>query len=240
MPLLDHFAPDADLELNWESFHSTWANTIRNALRQQLPKRFVALVNVHLGTFVAADVAEFERSIAESEQTGNGGGGVALQTWSPPAAQVTLPAVFPDDLEVRVFDTRGGAQLVAVIELVSPSNKDRETTRRAFAAKSAAYLQRGLGLIVVDVVTGTRFNLHNEMVRLMDLDKRFELPEADTLCAVAYRPTSRNGENQIETWPVPLTIGGSLPILPLALRGAMTIPVDLEATYSQAREWSGL
>jgi hypothetical protein len=243
MALLDHFAPDADLELNWESFHSTWANTIRNALRQELPKRFVALVNVHLGTFVATDVAEYDRLASKSGQPGNGdagAGGVALKTWAPPAARMLMPAVFPDDLEVQVFDTRGGARLVAVIELVSPSNKDRDATRRAFAAKSAAFLQRGLGLIVVDVVTGSRHNLHTEMVRLMDLPSSFEMPADATLYAVAYRPISRAGTDQIEVWPEALAVGGALPVLPLALRGTMTIPVDLDATYTQACQWSGL
>ncbi len=243
MALLDHFAADAALELNWESFHSTWANTIRNALRQQLPKRFVTLVNVHLGTFVATDVAEYERLASSPEEPGAGdvgAGGVALQTWAPPAARVLMPAVFPDDLEVQVYDTRGGVRLVAVIELVSPSNKDREATRRAFAAKSAAYLQRGLGLIVVDIVTGSRFNLHNELVGLMDLGPSFEMSAEATLYAVAYRPISRQGKDQIETWPEALTVRGTLPVLPLALRGTMTIPVDLEATYAQARQWSGL
>jgi hypothetical protein len=38
---------------------------------------------------------------------------------------------------------------------VSPANKDRDETRRAFIAKCAAYLQRGIGLIVVDIRTYT-------------------------------------------------------------------------------------
>ena len=53
-----------------------------------------------------------------------------------------------------VRDERDDARLVAVVELVSPSNKDRPESRRAFAAKTAAYLQRGVGLIILDIVTG--------------------------------------------------------------------------------------
>src|SRR5205085_725706 len=69
------------------------------------------------------------------------------------AASLVMPAVFPDDIEVQVFATTAGATLVAAIELVSPGNKDREEARRAFAAKCAGYLTRGVGLVVVDVVT---------------------------------------------------------------------------------------
>jgi hypothetical protein len=74
----------------------------------------------------------------------------------------------------------------------------------------------------------------------MDLGPSFKMPADATLYAVAYRPVSREAKDQIETWPEALTVGGNLPVLPLALRGTMTIPVDLEATYAQARQWSGL
>lgn len=40
---------------------------------------------------------------------------------------------------------------------------------------------------------------------------------------------------QIELWPKLLTVGQPLPELPLALRNAMTLPVDLEKTYEEAR-----
>jgi len=42
---------------------------------------------------------------------------------------------------------------VAAIELVSPGNKDRPETCRLFAAKCVAYLTRGIGLVVIDIVT---------------------------------------------------------------------------------------
>jgi hypothetical protein len=34
---------------------------------------------------------------------------------------------------------------------------------------------------------------------------------------------------------VPLALGGALPELPLALLGTRAIPLDLEATYTEAR-----
>src|SRR5690349_3089615 len=148
MPLLDHFHPPLYPHRAWESFHSRWANSIADALNGSLPQRFFAEVQIHLGSRVEADVAEFEGPADPGEATGNGAaGGVALQTWAPPAATLVMPAVFPDDLEVHVRDEREDARLVAVVELVSPRNKDRAESRRAFAAKSAAYLQRGIGLL---------------------------------------------------------------------------------------------
>ena len=53
----------------------------------------------------------------------------------------------------HVRDEMDDARLVAVGRARQPRNKDRPESRRAFAAKSAAYLQRGVGLIVLDIVT---------------------------------------------------------------------------------------
>jgi hypothetical protein len=46
---------------------------------------------------------------------------------------LVVPAVFPDAVEVIIFESEGGSRLVAAIELVSPGNKDRDTHRQAFA-----------------------------------------------------------------------------------------------------------
>jgi hypothetical protein len=42
----------------------------------------------------------------------------------------------------------------------------------------------------------------------------------------------------MDLWAVPLEVGAKLPELPLGLRGAFFVPVDLEATYSEARQRS--
>jgi hypothetical protein len=239
MPLLDHFHPPIHPPRHWESFHSRWATSIADVFNRTLPPRYFAEVHIHLGSRVEADVAEFENvSIAVPEN--GAAGGVAVQTWAPPVAAMVMPAVFPDDIEVHVRDSEDDVRLLAVIELISPGNKDRDETQRAFAAKCAAYLQQGVGLIIVDIVTSRNANLHNEMIRLMGQQDRFELPYDVSLYAVAYRPARRNEINEIEMWPSPLTISGTLPLLPLALRRTGFIPVDLEATYTDARQRSRL
>src|SRR5438105_12257152 len=99
-----------------------------------------------------------------------------------------MPAIFPDDFAVKVFSSVAGPKLVAAIELVSPGNKDRDETRRAFAAKCVAYLQRGIGLIVVDIVTSRRANLHDELIALMGQVETFAVANPTSLYATAYRP----------------------------------------------------
>jgi Protein of unknown function (DUF4058) len=235
MPLLDHFRPPLYPNRSWESFHSRWANSIADQLNQVLPSRYFAEVQIHLGSQVEADVAEFEHAetIEQSLADGNRGG-IATQTWAPPAAAMTIPVVFPDDLEVHVRDERDDARLVAAVELVSPRNKDRPESRSAFAAKTAAYLYRGVGLVTLDVVTGRQFNLHNELIDLLRLDSSFAMPEDALLYAVAYRPVKRGEAYLIDAWPAILRIGDELPVLPLGLRGAQPVPLNLESAYDDA------
>jgi hypothetical protein len=74
-------------------------------------------------------------------------------TWSPPAPMQTIAGVFPDTFEVQVFSTVAGMKLVAAVELVSPGNKDRHEERRGFAIKCASYLQQGVSVAIIDIVT---------------------------------------------------------------------------------------
>jgi hypothetical protein len=146
-----------------------------------------------------------------------------------------MPAVFPDDLEVHIFSSSAGPVLVAAIDLVSPANKDRDATRRAFAAKCAAYLQRGIGLVIVDIVTSQHANLHDELVALMGHADAFAFPTPVPLYATAYRAVHRGHGNEIDVWREPLAVGAPLPTLPLAVRGLGSLAIDLEATYMEAR-----
>jgi Protein of unknown function (DUF4058) len=235
MPLLDHFHVPLDPRRAWESFHSRWANSIADQLNEILPERYFAQVQFHLGSQVEADVAELELLTGPAEPANeNGSGGVMVQAWAPPAAAITIPAVFPDDIEVHVRDELDDARLVAVVELVSPRNKDRPASRLAFAAKTAAYLERGVGLIILDIITGRRFNLHNELIQLLGLDSSFSMPADAILYAVAYRPTRRGENDLIDVWLTVLSLGMTLPVLPLALRGSHPVPLDLNAAYDDA------
>jgi hypothetical protein len=213
-----------------------WAGVIADTLDRMLPPRYFAEVHTHLGTQVSADVAEFEQTVAAQPDGDGGSGGVAVQTWAPPVATVVLPFVYPDDLEVRILDERDDARLVAVVELVSPRNKDRPDARQAFAAKCAAYLQRGIGVVVVDIVTTRQANLHNELIDFLRLNESFRQDREVSLAALAYRPTHRGGQDQVDVWAVALRVGENLPVLPLALRGADMVPLDLEATYTEIRQ----
>jgi hypothetical protein len=135
-----------------------------------------------------------------------------------------------------VFSTLAGSTLVAAIELVCPGNKDRPEARQAFAVKCAAYLQRGIGVVVLDIVTSRHANLHDELVLLLGPLPGLAFPTSTPLYATSYRPAHRQDRNEIDLWREPLAVGQPLPTLPLAVRGLGCVPIHLEGTYSEARQ----
>lgn len=234
MPLLDHFHPPLSPRRHWESFHVNWAGAIADSLNESLlPEGYFAEEHAQLGPWVEIDVATF----TDSESPGRRASRAATlppRMWAPPAPAMIVPAAFPDALEVQVFEEEGGTRLVAAIELVSPGNKDRPRHRQAFAVKYASYLCRGVSLIIIDIVTSPRENLHNEIMQVLGHGPASALPPETALYGVAYRPVVRDQHEQIEVSPSPLEIGQPLPVLPLALNAERCLPIDLEATYTIA------
>lgn len=236
MPLLDHFHSPLSAERRWESFHSNWATKLADALTERwLPPGYIAEEHAHLGPSVEIEVGTFEQGASAASEEGRGAvATVAPQVWAPPAADGLLPAVFPDTFEVRVMSTGTGPKLVAAIELISPDNKGRPAERRAFATKCASYLYQGISVIIVDIVTNRRANLHNEVLRIMEAGEALQIPPETSLYAVAYRPLRRGQADGIDIWRVPLALGQTLPTLPLGLRADLVIAVEFETAYAEA------
>lgn len=233
MPLFDHFHPPLYPHHHWESFHSNWATRIADGIAAVLPPEFQVEEHTHAGPGFEIDVATYE-GVTSPGDSGAAGPALATRAYAPPAPDAAMPAAFPDTFEVRIFNTIAGLTLVAVIELISPGNKDRPAERRAFAAKCASYLAQGISLIVVDVVTNRHANLHNDVMRLMEAAPELDLPAEVDLYAVAYRPVRRGEKDEIDLWRRPLALGASLPTLPLRLTGDLFIAVDFEAAYQEA------
>jgi hypothetical protein len=243
MPLLDHFHPPLSQRRHLEGFHNGFTSAISDYLNKQvLPPNYVAEFQIHVGPRIEVDVGTFEYAAADGNGPNRGGTAATLPstTWAPPAPLLQMPAVFPDSLEIQVFDTDGGTHLVAAIELISPANKDRAETRRALATKCAAYLQQEIGVVLVDIVTNGRANLHNELIDLLGTGGDYHMAPNVWLYAVAYRPVCGKDIERIDLWPAPLAVGERLPLLPLALGTVLCVPLDLEAAYMDACQRSRL
>jgi hypothetical protein len=229
--LLDHFRPPLSVRRHWHAFHHAWATYLASDLNQRLPEGYFAEPNVQFG--IEIDVASFEEP-AHHAPLAQGAGDLVVRlqdVTTASAPTLTIPIELADAVvEVLIYSKEGGPTLAGAIELVSPANKDRAAHRDAFVTKCAAYLQQGVGLVVADVVTDRRANLHDElMARLASK----ALPWAAELYATAYRPVVREGQTSLDIWLEGLAVGRTLPILPLWLRGDLCFPVELDATYER-------
>lgn len=236
MPLLDHFRPPLSERRPWDSFTTTWASALADALNHGvLPPGYLALEHVHAGAPIEIEVGTYSEEQAAGTVNGPGGTATATRTvWVPAAPPLVFRAEFPEQSTVEIVSTERGRTLVAAVELVSPGNKDRESKRRLFAARCATYLARGVGLVIVDVVTVRLANLHNDLMALLGLEERFRMATEQTLYAVAYRPVRRGEEDQVDAWPMPLQLGRPLPTVPLSLAADLCVPVNLETSYRDA------
>lgn len=222
MPLLDHFRPPLSQRRHWHAFHNAWATYLSSDLNGRLPAGYFAEANVRFG--IEIDVATFEEA----------GPGPARDpgSWAAPEPTLTVPITTnTDTIEVRVYNREAGPTLAGAIELVSPANKDRPAHRDAFVSRCAALLQQGLGLVIVDVVTERRANLHGDLLARLQAPSPTDL-DAE-LYAISYRPIERGGQSSLDIWEKGLVLGRPLPTLPLWLLGNLCLPVDLEATYER-------
>jgi hypothetical protein len=222
MPLLDHFHPPLSLRRSWHAFHNSWATYLSADLNRRLPAGYFAAANVQFEI-------EIDVTVLEENDTDGGIG------WSGAGPSLSIPlALLTDSVEVQIFATEEGPTLAGAIELVSPRNKDRANSRAAFVSKCASFLQSGIGLIIVDVVTSRLADLHAELLQRLDYPD--VTPVSGGLYAVAYHPLRRDGEPRLDIWHSPLTVGESLPTLPFWIRGGPCLGVDLEASYERTRQ----
>jgi Protein of unknown function (DUF4058) len=227
MPLRDHFQLPLRGRCTWESFHSGWANEIVLQLNKSLPAGYVARPNVKLGVDVGADVG----TLSEAERPpGEEAGGIATAVWAPPKPTLSVAVDFShlDVFEVQVH-REGGLEMVAAIELISPRNKERRAARHPFAAKCAAYLQAGVSVVLVDVVTGRKESLYAAL--LEELELHHDGNGQHELYAVSCRTTPPDEPALFEAWLEPLTLGLPLPTLPLWLETNVAISLPLERSY---------
>ena len=213
MPLLDHFRKPAS-RVPWRSVHSGWVGHLAERVNTLLPPEYIALDSMSIDRGLEIDI------------------GIEEEDESPPPATGTAQYEFPDIVEVRVTNEETG-QLVGAIELISPGNKDRGAKRDMFLAKCLDYLAGEACVVIVDVITARRANLHNEIVAKLGADN-LALPEEASLCAATYRPIIRKKKMNVDMWVNELKVGEVLPTMPLRVVAGLFVPVELEETYAAA------
>jgi hypothetical protein len=229
MPLRDHFHTTST-RYNWQALHGFWPSTIINALNRVMPDDFVAQPTVNLGTGMEIDIGTLERL----EPAGWDDPRETNLQWSPSTPAVLLEAEMPvpAEYEVRIYDRHDEFKLVAAIELVSPSNKDRPESRQTFVNKCETLLKKDVCVLIVDLVTTRSGNLYGELLDELDAPHT-AVSDAETY-TVTCRGRRKGTRWRLEAWEYTITLGEKLPTLPVCLSPELTIPLDLEATYEEA------
>src|SRR5216683_1518084 len=131
----------------FHDFHQRWTVAICNALNAgRLPGGYFAMIEQKAGG-PEPDVITLQLSPA-----GPAAGGLAVQTLPPKARFVvrTETAGYARKAN-RITVRHPDGDVVAVVEIVSPGNKDSRHAVRAFARKAVELLQAGVHLLIVDL-----------------------------------------------------------------------------------------
>jgi hypothetical protein len=235
MPLRDHFRPPLDDVHSWDELHGMWPAMIVRQLVEVLPEPYFAAPRVHLGTLYEINVGTYGEADTEDSGRDAGNGGVAVATYAPPKPTLTLQPRLPnqDVYEVRIYESRRNRRLVAAIEIVSPSNKDRPESRGAFVSKVAALLKQDICVSIVDVVSTSDFNLYAELMNFLESTDPALGDAPPPMYAVTVRMRYEGRRRMMDNWYHPLSIGQSLPTLPVWLKESWAISLELESSYEE-------
>ena len=226
MPIHDWTRVDAGL---FHHFHERWIGALCDTLNGGwLPRGFVALADQVAGGSIP-DVVTLNRG-PKSPGTRDPAGGLAVAT-APPRAR------FVDEVEADAYARRANrirvqhrhGQVVAVIEIVSPGNKNSQTALRAFVRKTSDLIWQGVHLLVMDLFPPSDRDPQGVHKAIWDeiADRPFELPADKPLTVAAYRAAP------VKTAYVePVAVGDDLPGgLPIFLTEDDYVLAPLEETY---------
>src|SRR5437762_3222332 len=145
MPIHDWTLVDAG---TYHDFHQGWTIELRNALNHGiLPSGYFAMADQRVGG-PEPDVVTYRRGKPAPDS-----GGLAVLD-SPPRAQLkahleTSKAKYARKAN-RLAILHGRGRVVAIIEILSPGNKDSTQSLRNFTVKTAEFLRHGIHLLLVD------------------------------------------------------------------------------------------
>jgi hypothetical protein len=232
MPVHDWTRVEAGI---FHDFHPTWITELKRALNSGLlPPDHYALAEQIAGG-LGPDVLTLQAPANGAAAGADPKGGVALAT-APPRVQFRLraePDLYAAKAKAVVIRHASNHRVVAIVEIVSPGNKNSRHGLRAFVDKAVELLRGGIHLLIIDLFPPGPRDLQGVHKVIWDefIDSDFALPPATPLTLAAY-----SGGPWPEAFIQPTAVGTALPEMPLFLTPDVYIPLPLEATYQAAWE----
>jgi hypothetical protein len=213
-----------------DSVHQLWINSLLVWLQGRLPAGYRAYLGSVPGLTISAEPGRPDVGARAWQAPADASAPEALVEGPQPDFQAVALLSPEPHLAIHVF--RQG-QLVAAVELVSPRNKDRPSSREFYRNRYLGYLWSGVHLMLVDV---HRRPLGFSFVEAMAEELKCQLPVGPPPHAVSWNvggPTPEGGQF-LDGWYRSLTVGSALPTMPLPLTAQKVILIELENTYTEA------
>jgi Protein of unknown function (DUF4058) len=230
MPLHDWTRVPSGL---FHDFHQSWSIRIKDALNAGcLPKGLSALVEQRAGPREADVLAVQRRTNSQRPETDAGGGTLTLERPTATIVRRTSKEISWGRAN-RIVVRHHLGRIVAVIEILSPGNKDSRAALRDFVDKAIDFLRQGIHLLIVDLFPPTPrdpFGIHKAIWDEIH-EEDFSFPEGKDRILVCYEA----GDERV-AYLEPVAVGDDLPNMPLVLTSSMHILVPLEATYRSTWE----
>jgi len=215
-------------------FHHRWISEISDALNAGLlPSGYYALAEQIAGQF-GPDVLALEAVQPNPEPDETEPVGTLAVALAPPRVRFTAPAEmeqYAAKQKTIVVRHASGDRVIALVEVVSPSNKASRHSIRSFVEKVAAALDRGYHLLLLDLQPPGRRDpqgIHGAIWEEIE-DDSYRAPPDKPLTLAAY-DAGRPKWAYVE----PVAVGDVLPVMPLFLKSGWYINVPLEPTYRDA------
>ena len=228
MPVHDWTQVEAGI---FHDFHNGWIIHLREALNDGvLPHGYYALSGQY-----SADILTLHAGPpAPQPPLPTTDGGVAVAE-APPRVRrrQTVEQTALGRRRTLAIRHVSGHRLVALLEIVSPANKDRSGTVEEFVDKAASALEFGVHLLLVDLLPLGRHDpqgMHGAIRQCLEQsDEPYDLPTDEPLTLASYA-----AGQQVEVYLEHLGVGAVLPEMPLFLHPDRYINVPLEPTYQEA------
>jgi hypothetical protein len=244
MPLHNWNNVDAGI---FHAFHTTWITEIQNSMNHGiLPAEYYALAEQHMGGNIAdiltlrVPQSDNDSSSADSYSSDSNGGQSTTAVLARPKTTVH-EIVNADNIAelARTIAIRyvSSHRVVAMIEIISPANKDREDSVAAIVGKTVRALSQGIHVLLVDLLKPGSYDPHGLHQRLRQACSTLESDPEDSSALsilVSYQSFRRHFEAFIE-FP---KYREAIPAMPVFLSQSNYVNVPLEETYQRA--WNGM
>lgn len=234
-PGMDPYLEDPYL---WPDFHNALAAQMRDVLNRHLPEHYFAQLEMREEMGIVGDYVR--RIIVPDVGVGRGwgggpqqnDGGVAVldapRTGISPSRTMCVESDATQLASIEIRDIRHGRELVSLIEIISPTNKQPGEDRTKYMLKRQRILASKTSLVEIDLLrSGETVCIDPELISYL-----WKETVPSEYIAVVNRAWERQAGVCGPFQFFPIRIAEQLPVIPIPLRqGEDESPLDLQHLF---------